>query len=343
MDNLGDTGIFLAERARNRVLFLPDSGDPACVVLDHGLNDPYGLTLTPDGRLIIADKMHHRLLVVDEDIRLVKTHDVANHRKTPFARKRDFPWCPTSVWIEPASTWLVSYSEDHAIYRIQTDGALELVVGIHAGQHIRYSGCREHVPPAEVHQVALQQPTSVVQMADGSVVFIERRFQCIRQFHPERGSTSVFPVGNQEAWEYHRVKARDLPEIMPVASYHPTYPTAITVSSDDTLIIADGAQQCVWELRGKSLHCIYRSRGEGRGGPSGLTWTKNNMLWVFDSSESSVVGLRRENYGCWSRVVNLTGDIAIVSRGPEGTGLTWGMIPSCVKKRLSEYTSATRI
>jgi hypothetical protein len=342
MDNRGDTGIFLAERARNRVVFLPDSGDPACIVLDRGLNDPYGLTLTPDGRLIIADKMHHRLLVVGEDIRLVKTHDRANRRESPFSRKRNFPWCPTSIWVEPAGTWLVSYSEDHAIYRIHADGGLELIVGIHSGQHIRYSGCREYVPPAEVHQVALQQPTSVVQMADGSVVFIERRFQIIRNYHPVKGSFCLFPVVNQEAWEHHRLKGTYLPEKVLVTNYHPTYPTALSVTPEGTLIIADGAQRCIWEIQDEYLCCIYRSRGEGRGGPAALCWGLDDVLWIFDYSDASLTGLQWSGPGRWQQRHIRESVASVQSRSSEGAGIAWGHLPTHTKKRLHEQTTPLR-
>jgi hypothetical protein len=342
MDNHCDTGIFLAERAHNRVLFLPDFGDPACVVMDHGLNDPYGLTMIPDGRLIIADKMHHRLLIVDDYIRLVKTHDRLNQRKSPFSHKREYPWCPTSVWVEPAGTWFVSYSEDHAIYRIHADGSLELVVGIHAGQHIRYSGCREHLPPAEILQVALQQPTSVVQKADGSLVFVEHRFQIIRQYHPSERSTCLFPVRNQEAWEHHRIQGCDLPDKILVTNYYPTYPTSLTVTPEDTLIIADGVQRCIWKLQNDYPCCIYRSQGEGRGGPAGLCWGPEDVVWVFDYADASVVGLQRSGSGRWQRCNRLVSTTSVERRASEGAGIACGKVPTHVKKRLNEQTSALR-
>lgn len=304
--------IYFTERAKNRVIcWNPDTGKSSVAAGESAngdpeqkLRDPYGLTIDADGRLLIADKLHHRICRLNRGrLERLTVRDADGHRAGVRGPHREHPLCPTALFCEPDGALLCAYSDDHTIYRVHPDGRLELVLGIPPSQTYVYGGCRERVPGNEAKQVPLHTPTAVVRRKDGTMFFVERGYQVVREYHSRRGLRSLFSI-----WGVAPLRRGDaIPTTVAFDAYRPVYPTALALDKEEKLYLTDAAQQAVWQMdfEASVLRLVARV-GEtpetSGGGPSAAAFGPDGTLWVVDTGQGSVCGLRRGRGGRWAPV-----------------------------------------
>jgi DNA-binding beta-propeller fold protein YncE len=294
--------VYFTERAKNRVIrWNPDSGDadvvagePADGDKTQTLKDPYGLAFDPDGHLLIADKLNNRICrLTNGRLEALPLRDTDGHRaRRPESHPSYDPTlrCPTGLFPEEQGSTLCAFSDDYTIYRIHRDGRLEHLIGILRNRNYHFKRIRETVPPTGVRDVPLNGPTGIVRRKDGTIFFIERMPQTVREYHPSRGLRCVFPfIRHRESF-----RASRAPDQAAIQDYHPVYPGSLALNADDELYLTDLAHRCVLALdmtagTFKKVLEIPSAGATLSGGPSALTFGPDGTAWVLNSGSNTVV------------------------------------------------------
>jgi hypothetical protein len=297
-------GVYFTDREHNRVVrWNPDTGqtdivagEPADGAPDQLLKDPYALALEPSGQLLITDKLHHRIVRLKNGrLEEVTVRDKDGHRnRRPDSRRAYAPLplrSPSGLWIEKGGTLLATYYNDHTAYRIHADGRLELLLGISPSRPYFFTERRETVPPTELSDTPLFKPAGILSISDGTMYLVERGFQVVREYHPKRGYTSVFPLGRQgESQGMPRA-----PEEAPFSAYCPVFPGSLALDGKGMLYLAEIFHRCILEinLSTKKIRRVMESAspaGKGLGGISGLGFGPDGTAWVVDGAAGVVQG-----------------------------------------------------
>lgn len=323
-----DYHVYFTERNKRRVMkWSPDTGHSEPVVspsddAEHELSSPYGLTIDASGHLLIADKFGRRIVrVKDKKYEDVKIKIKPNNKHYAGA----LPESPTGLFTTQQGRTLCAFSDGDCICEIESDEYLRLIVGCSPSTYFVFSGCRETVPPEEVLSTPIYAPTSVVLRNDGIYFFIERGYQCVREFHPQRGLRSIFPLKNIGRWS----EPKDIPDELPIAEYYPAHPTALTLDRDGELYLSDMDHDCVWHVDFKNslLRKVMRSDQLEVGlGPTGMSFGKDGVLWILESSIERVSGWTPKPTGFWTRLPNMFSTLPNPVRCPAagGAGLVCG-------------------
>jgi sugar lactone lactonase YvrE len=304
--------IFFTERQRNRVIcWYPDQGRAQVMAgdgatgpgRDQQLMSPYGLAMDAAGHLVIADKMHHRLVRLTSLLTPVGSASLGRlcTQLQPLMNplRSDFPRTPTGVCRSTGSSFLVTYSDDYCIVRLDELGTSSIVLGAPAATGLVFPGYMPHIPEAHIRQTLLNQPTGVVQGPDGAIYFIERGFQAVRVYRPGQGISGVATVAKPGP-------TGSLPDAMPLPQFRCRYPTGLALLPTGELLISDSHHHAVVQidLARQTAQCIYRSQKSPTGGaPAAVTVGPDGTLWVLDPGDGLVVGLSRGS-GQWQRVAS---------------------------------------
>lgn len=300
--------IYLSEHDRNRVIrWSPDTGhveviagEPADGDPSQTLKGPYGLAFDADHNLLIADKYNHRIC-------RLRGGRLEELRPRDASRRPGDPWhqpklmCPTGLWFEPSGSILCSYPDEGAIYRIRRNGTLQLVLGLDRRYDSKHPWCYgPDVPPEDVPHAPLDSPAGVVAHEDGTIVFIERSAQSLREFHPRRGLRYMFRNDRRGAF----FRRRDLPETIVVDEYHPAFPASLTLDADDVLHVTDIQHGCILRLHracGVLTRVLQVSRASSSalGGPNALAFGPDGTAWVFNTVRNAVEAWRPTGSGPW--------------------------------------------
>ena len=293
--------VYFSERPRHRVVrWSPDSGDleivagePPDGAISQKLADPYGLAFDRDGQLLIADKFNHRICrLVNGRLEALTLRDVDRHR----AKRHDsYPGydpairCPTGLWSEPGGSFLCTFSDDYVICRIRPKGELELVLGIPRCRPYHFTGLREFVPPADVPNTPLDIPTGIVEHPDGTLFFIERKPQVVREYHPKSGLRCLFPIRRQKE----EVRKRKPPEEAQLSESYLGCPASLALDAQQRLYVCDTWFGCVWrvELASKRVTNVLQfhdRNGFDPAGPVALGFGPDGTAWVVDSVNGAV-------------------------------------------------------
>lgn len=303
--------VYFTERDRGRVVrWSPDSGKVDVVAGEppdgdesQTLSQPYGLAFDTDGCLLIADKQHHRICRLKGGrLEALRLRDANGHRaKRPDSRPGYNPelWCPTGLWMEPGGALLCTFADDYTIYRIQRNGDLELLLGITRNRPYHFTGIRESVPPREVADTPVNTPTGILARSDGTIFFIERIPQAVREYHPARGLRCVFPVSKR--LEGSRLCV--VPEKMAVQDYHPAFPGSLALDADETLYLTDIYHGCILRVDpGGTLTKVLqidRKPGMVEGGPAAVAFGPDGTAWVLNNVRQAVEAYAPTPQGRW--------------------------------------------
>ncbi len=326
--------IYFSERIRNRVVrWHPDSGAVAIVAGDGAtgpeddqqLHDPYGLASDESGHLLISDKLRHRVVRLTNRLETVPMGNVEKAGINGIHRSRDMdrPRCPTGMSRGKGGSTVVAMSDDHSIRRLFPDGRMAVILGIADGGPTLFGDPPATVPEALVRSTPVRTPANVLERRDGSMIYIERGYQLVRQYTPGRGIISLFPIERMREWR----GRRDAPAQIAMHDYCPVYPTALAEDATGALFLADAWHRCVWEVdlaHGRLSQVTTTSVGplRGDGGPAAMACGPDGIVWVLDYGEGRVTGHVRTASG-WKRTQTSCSTIyeSVPCSAAEGCGL----------------------
>lgn len=328
--------VYFTERPKNRVVrWDPDIGSVDVVAggnaahgPDQELHDPYGLAIDATGALLIADKLSHRVCrLTNSRIAPLQMRDVAGDR-VPHGGRRPYSFrsvmcCPTGLWVEESGALLCAFSDDHTLYRIHPDGRLEHLLGILPNQYALIPTIPPDAAPEQLANTPLYGPTAVVKRRDGTIFFIERGYQTVREYHPQRGLRSLFPHALFYEWQF----KTSAPETSRMEQYHPAFPSSLALDSDENLFISDVKHRCVLkaDLKTGVVERVLETNGPKPGGPAAIRFDANNVAWVLDSS-AGAIGAYNTGKSKWSATPTVLRHVASdpISLHAAGAGLVLG-------------------
>ncbi len=193
--------VYFSNRAEDQVMaWNPDTGKSQIIAgkgsetPETKISDPYGLCMDPKGRLLIADKFHHRILRVDQGkCEKLETKDIDGHRKRRAINHRHDPITPTGLFAEKKGSILACFCDENTVYRIHEDGRLELLLGISPSRHYVVDHFTESATGKDVQNTPVCKPTHIVETKDGTIFVIERAHHVIRRYNVQDGLSCLFP------------------------------------------------------------------------------------------------------------------------------------------------------
>jgi sugar lactone lactonase YvrE len=305
--------LYFTERSRNRVIrWDPDSGDtdivagePADGKPDQLLSDPYGLAFDRQGTLHVSDKLHHRICkVAGGTVKAVSLKDSKGSRSPKPGRDLPFnpnPSSPTGLFAEASGSLLCTFVDDYTIYRIWPDGDLELVLGIPPNRTYLFGRLQENVPPPSVLDAPIHGPTAVVKRADGTIFFVERMTQALRQYHPSSGIRCVFPHSLFPDFN----RRRTAPDRASTQEYHPAFPSALALDAQDVLYMADIRHGCVLRIdpapegEVRKVVEVPPPTEQGPSGISALAFGPDRTAWIVNSRDGAIEAYEPTDQGLW--------------------------------------------
>jgi sugar lactone lactonase YvrE len=300
--------VYFADRRKKRVIrWDPDDGDVEVLAgPGRDLVEPYGLAFSGSD-LLVADKFGDRIARFQgTKLEPMKLRAVDNHR----ARRRESPGnfdpdilsSPTSLFQEPSGAVLCTFFDDHTIYRVHSDGRLELVLGVVRNVPFLKDEPRERLSPDEAKRTPLWGPTAVVERSDGTIFFVERDAQIVREYHPDRGMKSVFALSQRARW----MLEPEAPAEGSVDEYHPFSPCTLALDREGRLHVCDTVHASVLRIdTGKSrFRRVYRSpRGPEQHvdyGPLAVAFGPDGTAWLADSAAASIRAYSVGTGGEWT-------------------------------------------
>ncbi len=333
--------VYFADRTGNRVVrWDPDSGATAVVAgeptdksADQELNEPYGLAWDRDGNLLIADKFNNRICKLENGrLNPIVIRDADGHRR----RRPESPrWydpnlleTPSGIFAEAGGTILCAFHHDHTIYRIHLDGHLELVAGVPRSRRYQFCEPREFAPAPEVTDTPLQLPISAVSLPDGTLYFVERGYQILRELHPTRGLSCVFPLTKRQEFS----RAARAPLDVELSQYHPAQPGNLALDAAGTLYMTDHQHACILQIdvTAGRVRRVVESQGNPESsarGISGLAFGSDGTAWILDAGAGALSGYDTAHGIPWKPLgVALTEIDGVALRLPSGgAGIVTGL------------------
>lgn len=290
--------LYFSERKKNRIVrWDPDSGETRVVAGGAGsgdpsqqLNDPYGLAINDSGELLVSDKLNHRICRLRNGrLEQLEVRDTDGHR----SRRPDSPagydpatlYSPSALYFEKGGTLLVAFYDDGTIYRIHPNGRLEHLLGLIPNRPYAHEAPRQNVSVNEVKFIPLRHPVGIIARSNGTLFFIERGTQVVREYHPARGLRSLFNLSQMSTW-FQRTEA---PSRGRMDSYHPVSPVSLALDRNEELYLCDNLHGAVLKLRpddGTFVRVVYSRRSPvscSDSGPLAVVFGTDGTAWVANA------------------------------------------------------------
>jgi hypothetical protein len=204
--------------------------------------------------------------------------------------------------VEKAGSILCAFYDDQTIYRIHPDGRLELVLGIVPNRPYFHNLPRQKIPPEEVGYEPVGSPTALVARSDGTLFFVERMTQVVREFHPKRGLRSVFSLSQMIMW-FQRTAA---PAFGHLEAYHPVSPVTLALDAKENLYLGDNCHGSILRIepgKGTFQRVLYHQRGPRSyqdAGPVALAFGPDGTPWVANTDTQDLRAHSIGPDGAWT-------------------------------------------
>ena len=154
----------------------------------------------------------------------------------------------------------------------------------------------------DIKKTPIHIPTSVVEKEDGTIFFIERGYQTVRKYQPEKGFYSIFPLSLSKKFQ----NTKEVLAKTNMDEYCTVFPTALAIEGN-TLFLADGQHRCVYEieLESKEMTLVMKTNPNAKKygtGPAGIAMGKDKTLWVLDIAGNCMQGFQKKEDKLWKKV-----------------------------------------
>ncbi|MCI0656181.1 MAG: SMP-30/gluconolactonase/LRE family protein [Acidobacteria bacterium] len=184
---------------------------------------------------------------------------------------------------------------------------------------------RETISADEAGKTPLWGPTAVVERSDGTLFFVERDAQIIREYHPNRGMRSVFDLSQRGRW----YEAAEAPLEGTVREYHPVSPCTLALDNQERLHLCDTFHASVLrvDVAGGVFKRVVLTHREPEvyvdRGPLAVAFGPDGTAWLADSADESIQAYEVSVQGDWfplgKRLTSVDGEPLVLS--PGGMGL----------------------
>ena len=199
-------------------------GDPA---IQAKLASPKGITVTPDGGVLVADSDNHRIRRIGPDGIITTTAGTgvaytSNNGDGGPAIQAAVSF-PNDVAIAPDGNILIASNLDR-IRRVSPDGIITTIAGTGVGG---YSGDGGLATLAQLYA-----PESIAVASDGSIIIAEPRNFRIRQVGSDGLITTIAGGAGQINYPYSG-------EGGPATQAHLGYPISVAIGTDSSILVGD--------------------------------------------------------------------------------------------------------
>jgi sugar lactone lactonase YvrE len=268
--------------AQSRVTTIVGTGVPG---YENGqVNNPYGLTIGPDGALYFCDLDNQRVRRLDLKTKMLRT--IAGNGKRAYGGDGGPATdaalnMPHELRFDRQGNIFVAERDNHVVRRIDArTGVISTVAGTGTAGFSGDGG------PAS--QAMLRQPHSIVFDRDGALLICDIGNQRIRRLNLATGLIDTY-AGTGEA--------QPTPEGAPLGATPLNGPRTLALAPNGDLFLALREGNAIYRIDGRTK-TLHRVAGTGRsgyagdggpalqadlGGPKGLAYSNRGALYVADT------------------------------------------------------------
>jgi sugar lactone lactonase YvrE len=253
------------------------------------INNPYGLTMGPDGALYFCEVGNHRVRRLDLKTR--RLSDVAGNGQHGYSGDGGPALSaslnePYEVRFDSAGNMFFVEMQNHVVRRV--DARTRIITTIAGTGQPGFSG--DGGPAAKAQ---LRQPHSIAFASDGSLLICDIGNHRIRRVDLSAGTISTF-AGTGEA--------APTPDGSPLAGTPLNGPRALTIDPEGNIYLVLREGNAVYRI-GVQDHRIHHVAGTGEqghtgdggparlaklSGPKGIAWAPDGSLYIADTESHTI-------------------------------------------------------
>jgi DNA-binding beta-propeller fold protein YncE len=253
------------------------------------VNNPYGVTIGPDGALYFCEIGNHRVRRLDLETGIISTaagsgtKGYAGDGGPALAALMNEPY---EVRFDRAGNMFIAEMQNHVVRRV--DGKTRIITTVAGTGVAGFSG--DGGPAAKAQ---LRQPHSIAFDAEGRLLICDIGNHRIRRVDVERGTIETW-AGTGEK--------KPTPDGAPVAGTPLNGPRAITVAPDGQLYLVlregnavyriDPREARIWHVAGTGETGYTGDGGPAKlaklSGPKGIAWAPDGSLYLADTESHTI-------------------------------------------------------
>lgn len=267
------------------------------------LNDPAGVTIAPDGSVIVADFGNHVIRSIDLDTGIITT--VAGTGE-PTGEGALFH--PTAVAYDSEGDMFVASWADDTIYRYHgaNEGNSRLAHSLPGGSRERYAGngesaCDDNDPGVPAVEATICQPRSLAFLGDGTLIFAEQGCHRVRRVTAD-GDLMTYAGTGESGYDGDGGPATDaLFTAIRGEEAEPNFGLSLSPEDPpDELYVADTGNNVIREI-GLFTGTVETAAGTGASGfadgapsqaafaqPSAAFSSSDHAVWIVDTNSHAI-------------------------------------------------------